>query len=325
VSSGALSLDTGELLDALLGRGTEEASVVLWQLRVPRTVLGIVVGAGLGIAAVLLRCLTGVTGADAGALGIVPLGRLFSLGAGVVLGTLLAGVRLLVVQLLLAIVGAVVVTVLVLIAARILTTPTRRGALLLSGLVLSLVIVGLGLLLQRGSGMTAASSTLVSTIVGLGSLATADWTRVIVCGLVLLPTAVLAVVVVLGGWRPRSEGPDVEDRDGGTGPGVVRLVIGGVAIAGIAGTVAACTGTIPFVGMLGVGVAWLIAGEDRRAHLLLAPVLAAAALVAADAIGGSLFSPLDLPVAVVTGVIGLPVLLATAIVQFVRTPGDQAR
>jgi hypothetical protein len=34
---------------------------------------------------------------------------------------------------------------------------------------------------------------------------------------------------------------------------------------------------------------------------------------------------LDLPVAVVTGVIGLPVLLATAIVQFVRTPGDQAR
>ncbi|WP_245929873.1 FecCD family ABC transporter permease [Allonocardiopsis opalescens] len=281
------------------GPWTASQDTVVWNLRVPRALLAALVGAGLALAGAATQTLVRNPLADPYVLGLTYGG---AVGAVAVLvtgfapfGPASAGIA--------AFAGALAAfaTVYALAGARRALAPLR---LVLSGMAVTYALSGVtSFLVLRADDPGTTNSVLFWLF---GSLAEADW------GDLGLPAAVLAVVmtVMLAQARPLNALllGDETATSLGTPPARTRALLF-LLIALLTGIMVALAGGIGFIGLVVPHAVRLLTGGDHRRLLPLAALAGAAFLVLVDIAARTALSPQELPVGIVTAVLGAPLFL----------------
>jgi iron complex transport system permease protein len=301
-TSGVSALDAARIVvHRLTGLGAvtwpQSAETIVWELRLPRVVAGMVVGAGLACAGTVFQAVLRNPMADPYVIGTAAGASLGAVAALLLPVGVIGWAGLGLVQVLAFVGGLAAVTVVYSVARSNGSTPVVT--LLLAGYaVSSLLAAGVALLMfVSGDRLAAVVSWL------LGSLAGASWPRVGIA----LPLIVASFVLVLLRWRVLNAfllgeraaahlGVDVEREK--------RILTALAALATSAGV--AVSGTIGFVGLVVPHLLRLAWGPDHRL-LLPASMLYGAALLAAADIGARLAG--GIPVGVVMAFLGAPFLL----------------
>jgi iron complex transport system permease protein len=293
VSVGDFPIPLPEVIPAMLGLGDERAVFVAQELRLPRAITGLLVGAAFGASGAIFQSVARNPLASPDVLGVMAGASTAAVFALVVLD----------------------VTFLVTAAAAF------AGALLVTALIYGLayregvssqrfVLVGIGI----GAVATATTSYLVTraelyqaaeAMLWLtGSLNAAGWETVLPLG-VVLAALVPAVLLTARRLAPLQLGDDTAR---GLGLRVDRarlvLLLAAVALAGVA---TAAAGPVAFVALLAAPIARRLV----RAPLALIPAALTGALIvlAADVLGRRLFAPTEIPVGIFTGICGAPYFL----------------
>ncbi|GAA1238124.1 iron ABC transporter permease [Janibacter melonis] len=313
VVSGVVSLGLGSeplplrgVVDVLRARvvgaaGPDPAlDTIVWELRAPRAVMAMVVGAGLAVAGACMQTLVRNPLADPYLLGV-------SAGAGVgatlvILLGALAGLGVWALSLG-ALGGALVATALVLgiSLAQGGITPLR---LVLTGVVMSAAFSSVSSLLVFLSADPRATQSVLFWL--LGSLSGSVWQQVLPPVLVVVVSGV--VLLALHRWLDAlAAGPDVA---GGLGVPVreLRLALF-VLVSVLVGVLVAVSGGIGFVGLVVPHIARILVGARHRYVLPVAAAGGALFLLWVDVAARTVVRPQEIPLSVVTGLVGAPIFL----------------
>ncbi|QBY01479.1 iron ABC transporter permease [Rhodophyticola sp. CCM32] len=279
--------------------------VILFDIRLPRLIMGILVGAALAVSGAVMQGLFRNPLADPGLVGVGAGAGLGAIGAIVLGGALPAG--------LIDLLGYYTVPVAAFLGGWITTlvlyrVSTSRGRT--SVAVMLLAGIALGALAGALSGILVyiADDTQLRdlTFWGLGSLAGATWTKVLAATpLILLALAVAPFLaralngLALGEASAAHLGIPVQR--------MKRIAI--LTVAGAVGAAVAVSGGIGFVGIVVPHLLRLVIGPDHRYLLPNAALLGASLLIAADMISRTIIAPAELPIGIVTATLGGPFFL----------------
>lgn len=282
------------------GLGGEHGAFILWQLRIPRLLTALLVGATMGLSGAVYQTLfanplatpstVGTTaGAALGALALLVLGG----GAGVVFGLPTLALA--------AFAGAMLVTLLVTSIAA--SGRARVNDVLVAGIAITLAAGALSAGLQFQADMAA---TFHAMRWSLGSLAQVGYRGL----LILLPFCLISCGVMLGQTRALEALVGGEERAQSQGVPVARVrTLGlGMGALGVGACVAWC-GPIAFVGLIVPHLVRLSVGASRRVLLPLSTLVGGVFLALCDAIARVAIPGSELPVGVLTAALGAPLLL----------------
>lgn len=275
-------------------------AVIVWDLRLPRALLAVTVGAGLALAGASMQTLVQNPLADPYLLGIssgASVGATAVIAVGFVgwAGTWALSVG--------ALIGALGAAILVFGVAQAQggLTPLR---LVLTGTVLSSAFSSLASFLVFAAADPQATNSVLFWL--LGSLSGANWVNV------WIPLGVTVVAACafwgLAGWLDAlANGPETA---AALGVPVAAVRTGVFALLAIlVGVLVAAAGGIGFVGLVLPHLARLLVGGSHRALLPVAALGGAVFLVWVDVLTRVAFRPVEIPLSVVTGLIGAPVFL----------------
>jgi iron complex transport system permease protein len=307
LASGAVSLSLSDisqgLFDTLLGESDNQNALIVGQIRLPRVLLAAIMGATLAISGAAMQGLFRNPLADPSLIGVTA-GA--SLGAALVIvtgGSLLQGYVGLSLVSAGAFVGGVIA---VLFVYRLATSAsgTSVATMLLAGIAITALSGSIGSLLEF-----FADNNMLRRISlwKMGGLDGANYPRLLlatvvsVALLIALPRYASALnALLLGESEARHLGIKV-DR-------IKLALITWVAIG--VGTSVALVGTIAFVGLVVPHIVRMLAGPDHR-YLMPASALAGALLlVVADALARTLVAPTELPVGIITTIVGVPFFIS---------------
>ncbi|PAA13331.1 ABC transporter permease [Pseudomonas fragi] len=288
----------------IAGEGLEQAELILGQIRLPRTLLGLAVGGVLALSGVAMQGLFRNPLADPGLVGVssgAALGAAIAIVGGAAFGGLpeVMGPYLLS---LCAFIGGLGVTALVYRLGRR-NGQTNVAVMLLAGIALTaLAGSAVGLFTYLADDATLRTLTFWN----LGSLNGASYARlwpllIVTVGVALwLPRRANALnALLLGESEANHLGIDVE--------GLKRELVFCTALG--VGAAVAAAGMIGFIGLVVPHLVRLLAGPDHRV-LLPASVLAGATLLLfADLIARLALAPAELPIGIVTAFLGAPFFL----------------
>ncbi|UJP39728.1 FecCD family ABC transporter permease [Cellulomonas palmilytica] len=274
--------------------------------RVPRTLLGLLVGAALGLAGSVMQGLTRNPLADPALLGVSSGASLF-----VVLGMAWVGLTTLTQHIWVAFLGAAVASLLVYAIGSM----GREGA---TPLKLALAGAATSAALLSAVSMVLLTRTDVLDTFRfwqVGSIGRASYSDI---GQVV-PFLVVGAVLAVGCARGMDAIALGDEVATGLGQrvGLVRAV-GGVAAVLLCGASVAIAGPIGFVGLVVPHLARAFTGPSHRWLLPYAAALGAALLLAADVVGRVVARPQEVEVGIVTAVLGAPVFIAIIRRQKVR-------
>ncbi|QYY34392.1 iron ABC transporter permease [Ruficoccus sp. ZRK36] len=312
LNTGPVEFSSGETAQVLayrLGLTSEQPAVltdtVVWDLRLPRIVLGLAVGAGISLAGAAMQGLFRNPLADPGIIGVSS-GAATGGVLAILFGGIIAGASAHLVQYMLpifAMAGGVGVTFLIYRLSSI-GGRTHIATMLLTGIAINAISGALiGYVVTR-----FADDTQIRTITfwTLGSLAGANWqSALLVAGLTLAGGA-----WVLSQWRALNAFllGEAEAFQLGVNVQLVKrgLIFVTAAMVGI--TVAAC-GVIGFVGLVVPHMIRISLGPDHRWLLPGSAILGGAVLVGADLGARTLVAPAELQIGILTALIGGPFFL----------------
>ncbi|QIH99935.1 iron chelate uptake ABC transporter family permease subunit [Rhodococcoides fascians A21d2] len=297
VAVGTEYIPLGSVWHGLFYSDGSTDSVIVRELRLPRTVLGLVVGSALGVAGALIQAMTRNPLADPGILGVNAGAAFFVAIAVGVLG--FTGIDS---YIWFAFAGAVLAAV----AVYALGSMGRAGAtpirLTLSGIALGAVLGGItsGMLLLDPDAFDRMRFWSAGSLAGRGlDIVTAT-------GPFIASGLLLAALVA----RPLNAIALGDDLAQSLGARVIRTrVIGVVAVTLLAGAATAAAGPIGFVGlMIPHMVRWFV-GPDQRWILIYTVFAAPGLLLLSDILGRIVIRPGELQVGIVTAFVGAPVLI----------------
>ncbi|WP_327290637.1 FecCD family ABC transporter permease [Streptomyces sp. NBC_01198] len=295
---GSREIPPSQVLDALLHGGTSQNAEVVRSLRVPRTVIGIMVGAALAVAGVVMQGVTRNPIAEPGILGV-------SQGAslGVVCAIAYAGVGTLSGYVWFAFAGAGAAAVAVYaVAAR-----GRGGAspvkLALAGAAMNAFLTSI----VSGVLTTDAQTLDTYRFWQVGSLSGRD-TDIIAMIWPFLAVGLLLVLAMARGLDALALGEDIA-KGLGQNVAVLRLT-GALGATVLTGAAVAAAGPIAFVGLAVPHLARALVGTAHRWVLPMAALLGPVMILVSDVVGRIVFPPSEVPVAVMTALIGVPFLVA---------------
>jgi len=266
---------------------------IVWEVRLPRVILGAVVGASLALVGAALQSVTRNPLADPHLLGIssgAALGAIIVLlHTGMFLG--LATVPIF------AFGGALLSTAIVVGVAN-LTRSTDASRLILAGVAVSFIITSGGSLAIFLGDPRAAHTVIFWMLGGLGLSTWAQLPYPLVallgCGAYLIANARNLNAMTLG---------DESATTLGIPAGRFRMVVF-IVSALLTGAAVAFSGVIAFVGLMIPHIVRLVVGGDYRRVLPLSALLGAIFLVLADMLARTIIPPQDLPIGIITGLVG---------------------
>ncbi len=307
---GAASISPGQVV-AILGakvgvalpwsfEASQEA--VLWSIRLPRVLLGALVGGGLGIAGAALQGMFRNPLADPGLIGVSSGG---ALGAALLIvaapGAWLAGLGGLGLPAAATLGGLLAALVVWRLGQR--AGQVSAGAMLLAGIAINALcgaVIGLLTFLADEASLRSL------TVWTLGSLSGATWEVV----------ALVAPWVALGAGALLRDGPGLNALLLGEGEALhlgvdVARLKGRVVLLGalIVGAGVGFTGIIGFVGLVTPHLLRMAFGPDHRLLLPGSALLGAALLLGADLVARVAAAPVELPLGVITALLGAPFFL----------------
>lgn len=300
LAAGAKPLRLGSVLAVLAGQGGEEAGIILSELRVPRVLLGLLVGSALGVSGAIIQSATRNPLGDPGLLGLNAGASLaVVLGAGVLGRTEMTSIVWL------AAIGAAGAAIAVQIVAGARSGATSPVQLTLAGVAVTALCLGLtqAIALSDPERFDMVRNWRVGSLSGDARTMLPAVLPALSAGFAL--AALLAPrlnLLALGDDRAASLGLSV----GWTQAGCL------LAVVLLAGGATAAAGPIAFIGLAAPHIARRLIGADERHVLLNAALLGAALLIGADAVGRIAALPGELPAGIVTALLGAPVLIVLA-------------
>ena len=299
VGFGSVPVPAGDVLSVLSGGGTDVQRDIVMNLRLPRVLLGMLVGGSLALAGATFQALLrnplaepyilGISGgASLGAVSVIALGLVSASSWALPLA---------------AFAGALLAIWLVFRVA----TATGRAmdvrVLLLAGVVIAAFFSAcIAFILSISPARTVQTAVQWS----MGSLAGASWGSVLVAAVYTLPAA--GVLIALS--RPlnlMSIGEETAYYLGADVEGVKRTTLLIAALITAAGV--AVAGIIGFVGLVVPHAVRLLIGSDHRALLPLSFLGGAVFLTLADLAARVVMDPIEVPIGVVTAFVGVPIFL----------------
>ncbi|WP_209435529.1 FecCD family ABC transporter permease [Pseudomonas parafulva] len=288
----------------LQGAGLEQAELILGQIRLPRTLLGLAVGAVLALSGVAMQGLFRNPLADPGLVGVAS-GAAFGAAVAIVGGSWVGGLPDLLAPYLLsfcAFIGGLGVTALVYRLGRR-DGQTDVATMLLAGIAMTaLGGSAVGLFTYLADDATLRTLTFWN----LGSLNGASYQR-------LWPLLLVALGVSL--WLPRRARAlnalllgESEARHLGIEVEALKRELVFCTALGVGAAVAAA-GLIGFVGLVVPHLVRLLAGPDHRVLLPASLLAGGALLLFADLVARLALAPAELPIGIVTAFIGAPFFL----------------
>lgn len=310
LTTGSSALTAGDLLEALLGRGTDQTRAILFRVRLPRTAAAAVVGAALALSGCVMQCVLRNPLASASTLGVSQ-GAAFGAAAAII--GLDAGVQNAAnaasavtisspaAVTVCAFLGGMATTVFVLALSRL------RGAapssMILAGVALSSLFTGGTTLLQY-----FADDIQVATVVywTFGDLGRPGWSEI---GLIAACTAAALLFFLWNRWNYNalSGGGDTA-RSLGVNVGV--LTCASMALCTLIAAVSvAFVGVVSFVGLVAPHMLRRFTGADHRFLIPASALGGAALLLLGDLAARELLSPAVLPIGAITSFLGAPMFL----------------
>ncbi len=276
--------------------------LILWDIRAPRTVIGILVGAALAVSGAVLQGLFRNPLADPSLIGISAGSALGAITAIVLGGLLPAAFALSIGQWMIpiaAFIGGLGATILL---YRISTRGGRTSVavMLLAGIALAALTNALaGILIFRADDAQLRDLTFWQ----MGSLAGATWAKVYVTAPLIL-IALAASPFLANALNGLALG---EASAAHLGISVQRMkTVAVLCVAAAVGAAVAISGGIGFIGIVVPHLLRLAIGPDHRYLLPASALLGGALLLAADIVARVIVAPAELPIGIVTAIIGGP-------------------
>ncbi|EAQ63915.1 hemin ABC transporter, permease protein, putative [Marinomonas sp. MED121] len=306
-------LDSLSVISAKLGLHESNVNgvveTVITQIRLPRTLLAMLVGAALAVCGAAMQGLFRNPLADPGLVGVTGGASLAAVSMIVLGGTALSFINQILGQyslMLVSFLGALITTSLV---SRIATTKygTSVTSMLLAGIAIGIVTgAAVGFLTYFADDSQLRSLTFWA----MGSVGGATWQTVLSAGsliavpLILIPLQAKQLnALLLGESEARHLGIDVER--------VKRRLIFLTAVA--VGACVSVSGMIGFVGLIVPHLVRLTLGPDHRYLLPLSALLGALFLLIADILSRTIIAPAELPIGLITTLIGGPFFIGMVV------------
>ncbi|NGN69317.1 iron chelate uptake ABC transporter family permease subunit [Streptomyces sp. A7024] len=295
IAVGAKQIPVGDVWHGLFDNTGTDNDVVIRDLRLPRTILGLLVGAALGLAGAVMQALTRNPLAEPGVLGINA-----GAAAAVVSAISFLGINSLTGYVWFSFIGAAAVMVVVYaLGGSRSATPVR---LALAGSAASAALLGYVRAVELFD--TAALDKMRFWTVG--SLAAANMNTV----KQVLPFIAVGIVLALLLARPLNAMALGDDSARALGAHLGRTrALAMIAATLLCGAAVAACGPIVFVGLMVPHMVRAVTGPDLRWILPYTAVLSPVLLLGADVVGRVVTRPAELQVGIVTAVIGGPVFI----------------
>lgn len=291
---GVRSISGADALHALLGY-TDTAEEAAAMKRIPRTVLGMVIGAALAVSGTTLQAVTRNPLADPGIFGV-----LSGASLAVVIGIAFFGLSAAVPTMAVAVSGAAIAAIFVYVVGSLGGATPLKLAL-------------------AGAATAAALSSMVSAVLlprvqvmdsfrfwQIGGIGGADWDRITLAAPALIAGALICWACARG-LNALALGDDIAT---GLGENVLRTRL--VASAGaviLCGVATALAGPIAFVGLIIPHLCRLIVGTDHRWLIPTSAVAGAALLLFADTAGRVITRPGEIAVGIIMPLLGAPLFI----------------
>ena len=312
LAMGPVSLPLGDTLLAALrllglpidGEGLQQAELILGQIRLPRSLLGLCVGIVLALSGVAMQGLFRNPLADPGLVGVAG-GAALGAAIAIVGGSMIGGLPPAIAPYLLslcAFTGGLIVTAVVYRFGRR-DGQTNVATMLLAGVALTAMSgAGVGLFTYLADDATLRSLTFWN----LGSLNGASYPR-------LWPLLLITLGIAI--WLPRRASAlnalllgESEARHLGFNVERIKLELVLCTALGVGAAVAAA-GLIGFIGLVVPHLMRLLVGPDHRVLLPASLLAGASLLLLADLVARLVLAPAELPIGIVTALIGAPFFL----------------
>ena len=293
---GAAGLSPDRVIGALLGGGTSGEHSIVIDLRLPRALLAGLAGGGLAVSGATFQAMLRNPLADPYILGV---------SGGAALGAVIVTIftRSYVLLPLAALGGALLTIAVVFTIAARATERLDPRVLLLAGVIVGAFLQAIILLLLTFADVESFRSAIFWM---MGSLAGASWPAVTMLALVVIP----AVFALYGLARPLNLLTSGEETALYLGVNVTAVMRTAYFTASllVAVSVAAC-GSIGFVGLVVPHAVRLLWGSDHRLLIPASFLIGSAFLIMADTAARTVVAPAELPVGVITALVGVPVFL----------------
>ncbi|WP_407653141.1 FecCD family ABC transporter permease [Anaerosoma tenue] len=309
VYAGSSGLSLSEVLRALARTGDETASLIVWNIRLPRVMAAIVAGTGLAVSGAVMQGVLRNPLASPFTLGVsqgAAFGAALAIigfGAGAT-GTAAAdAVRISNVWSVagFAFAGAMVATLAVLAISR--TRGATPETIVLAGVALGSLFSAATALMQYFAEDTQVAAVVFWTF---GDLGRAAWRDI---GLMAVVVGVCVTYFFWHRWDYNALETGAESAHG-LGVHVERVRLLGMLAASFAtAAIVAFLGIIGFIGLVGPHLVRRVMGSDHRFLLPASAAAGALLLLVADTVGRTLISPVVLPVGAITSFLGAPLFL----------------
>ena len=296
------------LKDILSGSLTDQQEAVLASIRLPRVLLAVIVGGALAVSGAAMQGLFRNPLADPGLIGIATSAAL-AVAFVIVLAGPITGYLGLYALSIAAFIGALLACFVIFRFAR-LTGSFSVTYMLLTGIAINaLSAAGVGYLTFLSDDQQLRTLTFWT----MGSLGGALWVAVIVVTTIAVPSGLILIrnarelnVLLLGENEARYLGVDAER--------LKRTIV--ICTALCVGAAISVSGVIGFVGLVVPHLVRLTLGPDHRLLIPASALLGAALLVVADTAARTIVAPAEMPVGILTSLIGGPFFLWLLIKQY---------
>jgi iron complex transport system permease protein len=298
VRFGGVHLSTSEFLSAFFGSGVESHRDIL-HLRLPRVLLGLLVGGGLALSGAVFQALLRNPLAEPFILGISG-GSAAGAVLVIALGLTAAGSLVLPAA---AFAGALVAILLVFGVAASADRRLDVRVLLLAGVVVGSFFTAIIAFILSLSEARVVRSAIIWM---MGSLANTDWGDVAVVAAYTLPSA-LILISLSRALNLMAVGEETASYLGTNVERVKKIAYGLASLMTAAGV--AFAGIIGFVGLIIPHTLRLLIGSDQRTLLPLSFLAGGVFLTLADLMARVLRAPEEIPIGVITALVGVPIFL----------------
>ena len=312
ISVGSSGLTIPEILTALLGKGTQQTRAIVWNIRMPRIVTGIVVGAALALAGCVMQNVLRNPLASSSTLGV---SQGASFGAAFAIVCLDAGAQVNAsssaaaaisisnpyIVTLCAFIGGFLTTVVILGLSRV--AKVSPATMVLAGVALSSLFSGGTTIVQYFADDVKVASVVYWTF---GDLGRANWREI---GLIFAITAVSLLYFLCNRWNfnAMESGADTAKS---LGVPVDRLILLSMTLCSLMAAVStAFVGCISFIGLISPHMVRRFVGNDYRFLIPASALTGAILLVLSELTSRVIVAPSILPIGALTSFLGAPMFL----------------
>lgn len=301
LNMGSLAIEPSDVIKTLMGQGSKSHEIAIFKLRLPRIVIGILVGTALAIAGTILQGVTKNDLADSGILGINSGAALFVvIYIYIMNGNIYDGISNMTIftMPIVALSGAIFGAFLIYILAW--KNGINSSRLLLIGIGINVAFTSILTIFQLRFTTQEFNRVMAWTS---GSIWGASWKYVLAVLPFILIFTLLTIykaryldVLNLGDEVATGLGVEVEKERR-------KLIIYAVILAGVATSVA---GSIAFLGLVAPHIARKLVGPKHKKLILTSALVGSLILLIGDTIARNIIAPMELPVGIVVAIIGVP-------------------